>query len=136
MHPLLECMSGGTAAAGACLISNPLEVVKTRMQLQGELQARGSYKVHYKHVFHAFYMIGKVDGVRALQKGLVPGLWYQLVMNGCRLGCYQTITNLGLTKNEQGKVVYWKCVAAGACCGSFGAFFGSPLYMVSIISLI
>ena len=33
-----ECVTGGLAASGACLFSNPLEVVKTRMQLQGELQ--------------------------------------------------------------------------------------------------
>ena len=49
-------------------------------------QARGSYAVHYRNVFHAFYMVGKNDGLLALQKGLVPGLGFQLVMNGIRLG--------------------------------------------------
>ena len=91
---LTECFSGGVAACGATLFSNPLEVVKTRMQLQGELQARGSYNVHYRNVFHAFYMIGKNDGLLALQKGLIPGLGFQLVMNGIRLGSYQCLTTL------------------------------------------
>ena len=38
MGLLFECLTGGVAACGACLFSNPLEVIKTRMQLQGELQ--------------------------------------------------------------------------------------------------
>ena len=38
-----ECVLGAAAASSACLFTNPLEVVKTRMQLQGELKARGEY---------------------------------------------------------------------------------------------
>lgn len=38
MQVVVECVTGGLAASGATLFSNPLEVVKTRMQLQGELQ--------------------------------------------------------------------------------------------------
>ena len=37
-----ECLTGGVAACGAGIFSNPLEVVKTRMQLQGELQVKVS----------------------------------------------------------------------------------------------
>jgi len=39
---------GGMAAVGAGVFTNPLEVVKIRMQLQGELQAKGQYSVHYR----------------------------------------------------------------------------------------
>ena len=38
MRIIEECITGGLGACGECLFSNPLEVVKTRMQLQGELQ--------------------------------------------------------------------------------------------------
>ena len=130
MHPLIECVTGGLATCGACVFSNPLEVVKTRMQLQGELQARGSYRIHYRNVFHAFFTIARVDGVLALQKGLAPGLMYQAVMNGIRLGLYQVMGNAGITKNADGTVSYIKCVGAGAISGCTGAFFGSPAYMV------
>lgn len=130
MHILRECVTGGIAASGACLFSNPLEVVKTRMQLQGELQVRGTYAVHYRNVFHAFYMIAKVDGVTGLQKGLVPGLIYQFFMNGIRLGSYQMMTNMKLTNNKDGDISFVKCLLGGAVSGAVGAFSASPMYMM------
>jgi hypothetical protein len=44
----MDLLMGGTAAAAAGAICNPLEVIKIRMQLQGELQARGHYFIHYR----------------------------------------------------------------------------------------
>ena len=54
----MEILLGGLASCGAVLITNPFEVAKTRIQLQGELQARGKYPVHYRNVFHAVKTIG------------------------------------------------------------------------------
>lgn len=82
----MDFMIGGLAAVGAGFFTNPLEVVKTRMQLQGELHAKGQHTVHYKNIIHASYTIAKHDGMLALQAGLVPGLWFQLILNGTRLG--------------------------------------------------
>eukprot|EP00057_Strongylocentrotus_purpuratus_P030831 XP_782823.3 PREDICTED: solute carrier family 25 member 35 [Strongylocentrotus purpuratus] len=126
----VEFFLGGIATCGAGLFTNPLEVVKTRMQLQGELKARGTYQRHYRNVFHAFYTIARVDGLLALQKGLVPALWYQLFMNGARLGTYQCLVNMGLTKNSKGELSYPRAVAAGAFAGCCGACVGSPFYLI------
>lgn len=82
----MEFVIGGWAAVCAGFFTNPLEVMKTRMQLQGELKKKGSHAVHYKNVFHAGYVIAKHDGVLALQAGLVPALWFQFVLNGIRFG--------------------------------------------------
>ncbi|XP_002737995.1 solute carrier family 25 member 35-like [Saccoglossus kowalevskii] len=127
---MTEFILGGLAACGACLFSNPLEVVKIRMQLQGELQARGTYVRSYKNAFHGFYTVGKVDGLLALQKGLVPALFYQLLMNGTRLGTFQCLKNAGLITDKNGDVVFWQSVVAGAFSGSCGAIVGSPMYLV------
>lgn len=124
---------GGIAGCCAGFFTNPLEVVKTRMQLQGELKARGQYTVHYRNVFHAFYNIAKVDGILSLQKGLVPALWYQLVMNGVRLGTFQYLCNSGFTKDENGNLSVPRNVAAGAFSGTVGAFVSSPMYLVCIL---
>lgn len=127
---LAEFFMGSAATCGACLFTNPLEVVKTRMQLQGELRARGTYSVYYRNVFHAFYTIARVDGICALQNGLVPGLVYNAVLNGIRLGLFQYLDS-GLTRNKEGRPILWKCVLAGAVSGCLGAFVANPPNMVS-----
>lgn len=126
----MDFLLSGVAACGACLFTNPLEVVKTRMQLQGELQSRGSYQVYYRNVFHAFYTIGKVDGLAALQKGLAPGLVYQFFMNGVRLGSYAIIESSGYI-HTNGRVSAAKSTVAGSVAGVVGAVMGSPIYLVS-----
>lgn len=128
----MELVIGGVAACCAGVFTNPLEVVKTRFQLQGELQSRGIYTVHYKNVFHAFYVIAKEDGIFALQKGLVPALWYQLFMNGVRLGTFDLIQKKGLIHVDDDVSVV-RSIAAGATSGSIGALIGSPFYMVSLL---
>lgn len=80
----MDCLIGGLAGVGAGFFSNPFDVIRTRMQLQGELKARGKHIIHYRNVVHATYTIVKADGITSLQKGLVPALWFQLVVNGTR----------------------------------------------------
>uniref|UniRef100_A0A3P9QHC6 Solute carrier family 25 member 35 n=1 Tax=Poecilia reticulata TaxID=8081 RepID=A0A3P9QHC6_POERE len=125
----MDFVLSGVAACGACLFTNPLEVVKTRMQLQGELKSRGTYQVYYRNVFHAFYTIGKVDGLAGLQKGLVPGLFYQFFMNGVRLGSYAIMESAGYI-HTNGRVSAVKTTLAGASAGVVGAVMGSPVYLV------
>ncbi|XP_076024911.1 solute carrier family 25 member 35 [Genypterus blacodes] len=125
----MDFVLSGVAACGACLFTNPLEVVKTRMQLQGELKSRGTYQVYYRNVFHAFYTIGKVDGLAGLQKGLSAGLGYQFFMNGVRLGSYAVIESSGYIHTD-GRVNALKTTLAGALAGVAGAVMGSPLYLV------
>jgi solute carrier family 25, member 34/35 len=84
---------GGFATCGACVFTNPLEVVKIRLQLQGELQQRGGGEKYYKGTLNAFYKIIKNEGLFSIQKGLVPALYYQFFMNGFRFGLDSFHTN-------------------------------------------
>ncbi|XP_015925929.2 solute carrier family 25 member 35 [Parasteatoda tepidariorum] len=125
----MEFAIGGIAACCAGFFTNPLEVVKTRLQLQGELQNRGVYTKHYKNAFQAFYVIAKSDGILALQKGLVPALWYQFCMNGVRLGSFDFMQKSGVIDSKDG-ISFLRSIAAGASAGCLGALVGSPFYMV------
>ncbi|KAM6174327.1 solute carrier family 25 member 35 isoform 2-T2 [Erethizon dorsatum] len=125
----MDFLMSGLAACGACVFTNPLEVVKTRMQLQGELQAPGTYQRHYRNVFHAFFTIGKVDGLAALQKGLAPALLYQFLMNGIRLGTYGLADSSGYLHTAEGTLSPVRSAAAGGLAGVVGAYLGSPIYM-------
>ncbi|KAM9758888.1 solute carrier family 25 member 34 [Menidia menidia] len=122
--PPLDFALGALACCAACVFTNPLEVVKTRLQLQGELRARGSYPVHYRGVLQALWVVGRTDGLRGLQKGLSAGLIYQGAMNGVRLGFYSYCESLGVTRFHGGSLL------SGAGAGALGAFFASPAYLV------
>lgn len=74
----MEFVLGALGASGAVCFTNPLEVVKTRFQLQGELKKAGNYKVHYRNFPHAVYVVAKHEGLLALQKGLFPAMGHQV----------------------------------------------------------
>lgn len=60
------------------------QVIKTRLQLQGELAVRGSYVEPYKGIFDALITVIRCDGWSALEKGLVPALNFQFILNSVR----------------------------------------------------
>ncbi|KAJ7999457.1 hypothetical protein DPEC_G00194630 [Dallia pectoralis] len=124
LWPPLDFAMGALACCGACVFTNPLEVVKTRLQLQGELRARGSYQRHYRGVIQALCVVGRTDGLRGLQKGLSAGLMYQGLMNGVRLGFYSYCDTVGVTALPGGSLM------SGAVAGALGAFIASPAYLV------
>lgn len=129
LWPPLDFMLGSLACCGACVFTNPLEVVKIRLQLQGELQTQGSYRQHYRGVLQALWLVGRNDGLRGLQKGLGAGLLYQGLMNGIRLSFFSYMQALGLIDLPGGNVV------AGALAGALGAFIASPAYLVSVCEI-
>ncbi|KAK4689256.1 solute carrier family 25, member 34/35, partial [Tremellales sp. Uapishka_1] len=126
-------MCGGLAGCAAVTISNVPETMKTRLQLQGELvrQDANAPRV-YKNVFDVFAKTYKNEGIRGLQRGLIPAYGYQILLNGSRLGFYEPVRKIfnraiGRPALEQ---VFSTSVAAGATTGVIGATLGSPLFLV------
>lgn len=66
------------------MVSHPAELVKTRLQLQGELVKTGKAKVVYAGPFDAIRLVAKHEGLLGFYRGIVPGVGYQIVMNGIR----------------------------------------------------
>ncbi|KAI8930109.1 mitochondrial carrier domain-containing protein [Entophlyctis helioformis] len=87
------------------------QVVKTRLQLQGELQNRRSTSSAslpsssspvappaaaagpkpYPNAISAFVRIARNEGIAGIQKGLAPAYAYQILLNGTRLGLYDPL---------------------------------------------
>ncbi|EZA58671.1 Solute carrier family 25 member [Ooceraea biroi] len=126
----VEFVIGALAAVGAGFFTNPMDVVKVRLQLQGELEARGSYKKIYKNTVHAAYLIAKHEGAFALQAGLVPALAFQVVLNGIRLGAYKSAQRYELIVDKRGNTEVLKTALVSGTAGCVGAVLGSPLYLV------
>ncbi len=54
-------------------MSNPAEVAKTRMQLQGELAKKGTERV-YKNSLDVIAKTYRNEGIRGIQRGLGPAV--------------------------------------------------------------
>ncbi|KAH3670718.1 hypothetical protein OGAPHI_001233 [Ogataea philodendri] len=128
-------LAGGLAACGAVTVTNPIELVKTRMQLEGELSSATNKPRTYKNPFQALGLIYKNEGIRGCQKGLFCAYIYQLGLNGCRLGLYEPVRNflngLVFPSREAHSVQNIPInVVSGALSGIAGAIIGSPFYLI------
>ncbi|XP_008553094.1 solute carrier family 25 member 35-like [Microplitis demolitor] len=121
---------GGLAAMGAGIFTNPIDVIKVRLQMQGELLRRGTYKVLYKNTFHAAYVIAKHEGITALQSGVRSALVFQFVLNGTKLGVFKSARSHGITVNEDGQTNIPKTIFITGAAGCFGSVLASPFYMI------
>lgn len=83
-----------------------------------------------RNALHGLYTIAKSEGLTGVQKGLIPGLWYQMTMNGLRLGTFQILTNLGYTTTPTGEYSIPRNIAASAVAGGLATWVGSPFYLV------
>lgn len=127
-------IAGGLAACGAVTFTNPIELVKTRMQLQGELSKTKGPRI-YKNPLQALGLIYKNEGIRGIQKGLVCAYIYQLGLNGCRLGLYEPARNilnsLFYPDSDPRRIQNIPInIVAGATSGIAGAIIGSPMYLI------
>lgn len=111
----------------AVTFTNPLEVVKTKMQLQGELNLVSD---RYKGIGDAFTRIARQEGIRGLQRGLISAYMTQFVMNGTRLGSYENIKeSIGKLTGTSGQYSAWKNVVSGATAGCLAAALANPFEM-------
>ena len=81
-HNLLrDMLLGSVASSIACVFSNPLEVLKTRLQLQGELMSRSAETLTrtYSGMGDAAVKVFKEEGIRGLQGGLMAGVRFQVI---------------------------------------------------------
>lgn len=133
-------IAGGIAACGAVTFTNPIELIKTRMQLQGELTSKQNAQKLYTNPLQALVVIYRNEGMRGLQQGLLCGYVYQLGLNGCRIGLYEPsrfyLTKLfnpgSLTGDHYSDVPQNLLVNvfAGFISGIAGAVMANPFFLI------
>jgi solute carrier family 25, member 34/35 len=126
LHPAAQIAAGSLSACLSVLFTNIPEVVKTRLQLDGEgIKAGGARQ--YSSFADALGKIWRQEGLRGVQAGLSSALLHQTTMNGARLGLFEPIQR-ALSEYMPGPIS--RNVAAGALSGGIGAICGSPFYLV------
>ena len=126
---------------GAVTFTNPWEVVKTRLQLQGEqsISKISSVSKPYGNAITAFTKILRYEGVIGLQKGLMPAYVYQILLNGIRLGMYEPLKMTfqrfnGTSSSSTQSLQAISMIGSGAISGMLGACIASPFYLIKTAS--
>eukprot|EP00929_Paragymnodinium_shiwhaense_P014895 TRINITY_DN122884_c0_g1_i1.p1 TRINITY_DN122884_c0_g1~~TRINITY_DN122884_c0_g1_i1.p1 ORF type:complete len:293 (-),score=10.66 TRINITY_DN122884_c0_g1_i1:129-1007(-) len=115
---------GGCASCAATVFTNPLEVAKSRLQLQGEL---GASVRPYRNFVHALGVIVYREGPLALQKGLLAAWGYQFVGNGTRLATFDAVKS---SFGSNGGIP--TTLACGAIAGLVSCPVAQPFYLVKV----
>ncbi|EDW93451.1 mitochondrial 2-oxoglutarate/malate carrier protein [Drosophila yakuba] len=111
-------INGGLAGMlGTCIVQ-PLDLVKTRMQISA---TTGEYKSSFDCLLKVF----KNEGILALYNGLSAGLMRQATYTTARMGFYQMEID-SYRKNFNAPPTVLASMGMGILAGAFGAMFGNP----------
>lgn len=117
-------MAGGAA-------SHPLDVIKVRLQVQGEVEALknvNANNVRLGPIQMGMYIVQK-EGYGGLFKGLTASLLRQGIYSSVRFGVYDTIKASFVkskSPNDSADLEFWQKVLAGLVAGGIGAAVGNP----------
>lgn len=107
-------INGGTAATLGILVMNPVDVLKTRLQVAGGGSAPSLARI-----------ILAEEGARAFYAGLSAQFLRAWTYQTARLGAYRTLTNR-LASADGAPLPLLMKAACGLSAGGFGAVIGTP----------
>lgn len=115
----------------ACCVAEsvtiPIDVVKTRLQLQGELGANRMYN----GAFDAARKMYVTEGLKSWYKGITPALLRQATYGSLRYGLYEPIkTAFGVRRGEYCPL--WKKILAGTLSGALSSSLCNPTDLVKV----
>lgn len=117
----MKFVLGGLAGMGATCIVQPLDLVKTRMQISGV----GGAAKEYKNSFHCLTTVISKEGPLAIYRGIGAALLRQATYTTGRLGVYTYLNDLHKS-NYPGEPSLLSRMAMGVAAGACGAFIGTP----------
>ncbi|KAM9539989.1 kidney mitochondrial carrier protein 1-like isoform 1-T1 [Salvelinus alpinus] len=118
---------GGMASIVAEFGTFPIDLTKTRLQVQGQSQYM---EVRYRGMFHALFKIGKEEGIKALYSGISPALLRQASYGTIKIGTYNTLKRLFVTHPEDETMVI--NVFCGVVSGVLSSSLANPTDVVKI----
>lgn len=91
MDYLYPILSGSLAGSLTSILTTPMDLARTRLAQQGELQRKGTYTKQINGVFDALKKTIRHEGPTAIYKGFTAMIGFQIVLNGIRLGTYHNL---------------------------------------------
>ncbi|XP_068194454.1 mitochondrial basic amino acids transporter isoform X3 [Antennarius striatus] len=126
--PLNQFLAGASAGAIQCVICCPMELAKTRMQLQGTGEKKSKNKM-YKNSVDCLVRIYKREGIRGINRGMVTTLIREMPGFGVYFLAYDSLTRF-LGCEPEDPYMIPKLLFAG---GMSGIFSWLSTYPVDVI---
>uniref|UniRef100_A0A6M2DNU4 Putative mitochondrial oxaloacetate carrier protein n=1 Tax=Xenopsylla cheopis TaxID=163159 RepID=A0A6M2DNU4_XENCH len=122
------------AASIAEIATYPLDLTKTRLQIQGEAASKLTLNnVKYRGMLSTASGIIREEGPTALWRGVAPALYRHVIYSGVRMVTYETLRDKVLKKNADGKTFpLWKSALGGVSAGALAQFLASPADLVKV----
>uniref|UniRef100_A0A673G0T1 Kidney mitochondrial carrier protein 1-like n=1 Tax=Sinocyclocheilus rhinocerous TaxID=307959 RepID=A0A673G0T1_9TELE len=118
---------GGMASIVAEFGTFPIDLTKTRLQVQGQTHCM---EVRYRGMFHALFRIGREEGTRALYSGISPALLRQASYGTIKIGTYNTLKKLFVSHPEDETMVI--NVFCGVVSGVLSSSLANPTDVLKI----
>lgn len=118
---LSECISGGVAGGSQVIFTNPLEIVKIRLQVQGEIaQLAGTSRVGAIEIVREL-------GIKGLYKGAAACLLRDIPFSAIYFSVYSNLKRRVFGEGVDGKRLRpIEFLAAGAIAGMPAAYLATP----------
>ncbi|EDO32885.1 predicted protein [Nematostella vectensis] len=124
------------AATVAETVTFPLDITKTRLQIQGErasmVASSSTQPVAYRGMIKTATGIVEEEGLKNLWKGVTPAIMRHVVYTGSRMTVYEFLRNNVLKRDPDGRFPLWKSVISGMSAGALGQFISSPTDLVKV----
>ncbi|XP_036319330.1 mitochondrial uncoupling protein 4 isoform X2 [Rhagoletis pomonella] len=126
------------AASIAELTTYPLDLTKTRLQIQGEAvsaepKTDKGVKPKYRGMVATAYGIVREEGTMKLWQGVTPALYRHVVYSGVRICSYDFLRRkLGNDENGHITLPLWKSALCGVSAGAVAQWLASPADLVKV----
>jgi solute carrier family 25 (mitochondrial uncoupling protein), member 27 len=131
-HHDLFARVGLTIISAACseTVTYPIDMVKTRLQLQGEMQTKAATAVR-KSAIQMFRHITATEGVAGLYRGWLPAIVRHFPYSGFRIVVYEDLRNLfGANKGNALSIPLQFVI--GFTSGAVGQIIAVPMDLIKV----
>jgi len=133
---LVRFALSGLSCMCAATVTNPIDVIKTRMQLENELGSQHEsrnifHNRYYRGLVRGAVRIAQEEGLSGLYKGITPSLMREATYSTLRLGLYEPLKEwFGAT--DPAHTPLWKKLCSGAIAGAIGSAIACPTDVIKI----
>lgn len=96
-----QIVAGGSAGFVEVCIMHPLDLVKTRLQIQTRLSAVAANQVYYNGVAHCFATMYRKEGVLSYWKGILPPILAETPKRATKFVCFEQYKRFFLFGSEK-----------------------------------